>query len=533
MPNPTSPAQNEIQRSLAAIVITDAVGFSRRMSQDEDAALAMINQDLQLISVLCHRFGGSILKTTGDGALMYFISAVQAVSCAIEIQARFSTLSETEPVNQHFVHRIGIHLGDIFFNNGDIMGSAVNITARLEAEAKPGSICMSQVVYEVVKSRLSLEACYAGELSLKNIEEYVSAYHITPEKPEKEKASEVISEMTVPFIVPLNNTLKALSVHPESHRIKKLLLTARQGNEEESETLLAGTSLKRLLEAFTESNSTLCQCQASLTQAANILGQTEEYFAVADIIVKKLQDFYGEYEDIPQLDIFDSSGPKSVSKMEPPRVEPPRIEPPKIEPPRAERTREDVSRSVEPPSIEPHFFERRPVNQPPVSQPPVSQPSVNQPSVNQPSVNQPSVSPPPAEKSAPSLSVRHQSVSLLHVALANRLEQDDNRIQIKKLLYCVCCGQWEKDCDRIESIPMLSIIQELYKQVDSLVVLQQQLKTILTVHELEEPFRAITHKIISECSILYEKKHTDPVNTHGVNKKNIQAHLLKPHFILT
>ena len=170
----------QIQRTLAAIVVTDAVGFSKRMSQDEDRALAVINRDLQLISELCEFFEGQVLKTIGDGVLMYFVSAVQAAACAIEMQKTFAGFAKTGQASDHFTHRVGVHLGDIFFNQQDMMGTGVNIAARLESEAKPGAICMSQVVYEVVKSRLELDVTYIGELSLKNIEEAVAAYHVWP-----------------------------------------------------------------------------------------------------------------------------------------------------------------------------------------------------------------------------------------------------------------------------------------------------------------------------------------------------------------
>ncbi|MGB3292333.1 MAG: hypothetical protein WBB01_04965, partial [Phormidesmis sp.] len=81
-----TPVHPQIQRTLAAIVVTDAVSFSKRMSQDEDRALTMINRDLQLIAELCEFFEGQVLKTVGDGVLMYFVSAVQAAACAVEMQ---------------------------------------------------------------------------------------------------------------------------------------------------------------------------------------------------------------------------------------------------------------------------------------------------------------------------------------------------------------------------------------------------------------------------------------------------------------
>lgn len=169
------PTPSRGQRALAAIIVTDAVGFSARMSTDEEKTLQLIRRDLQLMTDHCQSFEGQVLKSTGDGLLMYFVSAVQAVSCAIAIQKSFISRAEgPDPL----AHRIGIHMGDVFFNNSDVMGNSVNIAARLQTKAQPGGICLSQLVYDLVKTRLSLDADFAGPLKLKNIQEPVSVYHI-------------------------------------------------------------------------------------------------------------------------------------------------------------------------------------------------------------------------------------------------------------------------------------------------------------------------------------------------------------------
>ncbi|MEM9484653.1 MAG: adenylate/guanylate cyclase domain-containing protein, partial [Cyanobacteria bacterium P01_F01_bin.116] len=169
------PTPSRGQRALAAIVVTDAVGFSARMSTDEENTLQLIRRDLELMTRHCQDFEGQVLKSTGDGLLMYFVSAVQAVKCAIAIQTALSSNSEN---TDSLAHRIGIHMGDVFFNNSDVMGNSVNIAARLQNQAQPGGICLSQIVYDLVKSRLTLNADFAGPLKLKNIQEPVSVYHI-------------------------------------------------------------------------------------------------------------------------------------------------------------------------------------------------------------------------------------------------------------------------------------------------------------------------------------------------------------------
>ena len=169
------PTPSRGQRALAAIVVTDAVGFSARMSVDEENTLQLIQSDLELMAEQCQEFEGQVLKSTGDGLLMYFVSAVQAVGCAIAIQkALISKAKGTDSL----AHRIGIHMGDVFFNNSDVMGNSVNIAARLQTQARPGGICLSQLIYDLVKVRLSLNAEFAGPLKLKNIQDPISVYHI-------------------------------------------------------------------------------------------------------------------------------------------------------------------------------------------------------------------------------------------------------------------------------------------------------------------------------------------------------------------
>lgn len=280
-------AHPQVQRSLAAIAITDAVGFSKWMSRDEDTALAIINRDLQLIKSLCAAFEGKILKTTGDGVLMYFISAVQAASCAIEIQKKFATFAQDEQANEHFMHRVGVHLGDIFFNEEDMMGTGINIAARLESEAKPGAICMSQVVYEVVKYRLKLDVVYAGELSLKNIEQSVSAYHVWPPNMQPNKSPAQFNEAIFSLVTPLNKALKVFSSHPERHRIKTLLYAAYQGVWENNSDVLDSVSLKLLVESLTNRSMNLAGCQGSLNATIKTLNQPDSYIQVAKIILEK------------------------------------------------------------------------------------------------------------------------------------------------------------------------------------------------------------------------------------------------------
>nr|WP_277874240.1 protein kinase [Nodosilinea sp. FACHB-131] len=177
-------------------MLTDAVGFSARMSVREELTLSQLQRDQALMEALCEQFEGKVLKSTGDGLLMYFASAVQAVTCGLEIQKelhRINVNAEGEPA---LLHRIGIHLGDVFFSQSDVMGNGVNIAARLQTEAHPSGICISKIVYDVVKSRLDLDTTYAGPLQLKNIQELVPAYHVhaLPRGPNEASPSAITTE---------------------------------------------------------------------------------------------------------------------------------------------------------------------------------------------------------------------------------------------------------------------------------------------------------------------------------------------------
>ncbi|HZP58712.1 MAG TPA: adenylate/guanylate cyclase domain-containing protein [Opitutaceae bacterium] len=175
-------------RTLAAIVFTDVVSFSARMQRDEVKTLALVTRDFAEMRRLCTARGGAVLKTTGDGLLCYFASAVEAVACALEMQRHFASLEKTLPAAEVLQHRIGIHLGDVLVQEQDVMGDGVNIAARLQAEAEPGGICISQTVYDVVKNKLELQATYLGARELKNIAHAVPIYHILLEAQARNQA---------------------------------------------------------------------------------------------------------------------------------------------------------------------------------------------------------------------------------------------------------------------------------------------------------------------------------------------------------
>ncbi|MCL1474916.1 AAA-like domain-containing protein [Argonema antarcticum] len=166
--------------ALAAIVFTDVENFTSKMAADQAHTLALTNRDLQLMTEFCQRFQGRVVADTGDGLFMCFASAVNAVACALEIQKAFFVAAAELPPQDVLKHRIGIHLGDVACVGTQVKGHGVNMAARLQVAAKPGGICISQTVYDVVKNHLPLPGMYKEVRELKGIAESTLVYQIPP-----------------------------------------------------------------------------------------------------------------------------------------------------------------------------------------------------------------------------------------------------------------------------------------------------------------------------------------------------------------
>ena len=171
------------QRALAAIVFTDVVSFTQRMSEDELHTLLLVQRDFQQMETLCQQFDGQVLKHLGDGLLLYFTSAEQAVLCAIAIQQALAATNLHRSLEDTLQHRIGIDLGDVVHRDHDVMGNSVNLAARLQSQAAPGGVCLSQSVYSVVSAHLPIAATYGGEQLIKGLPDPLPIYHIPPPAP--------------------------------------------------------------------------------------------------------------------------------------------------------------------------------------------------------------------------------------------------------------------------------------------------------------------------------------------------------------
>ena len=177
-----------VERRLAAILAADVAGYSRLMGAGEEATLAALKAcRRELIDPKIAEYRGRIVKTTGDGVLVEFPSAVDAVRCAIEIQRAMAARNATIPEDRRVEFRIGINVGDIIIDEGDIYGDGVNIAARVESLASPGEICLADNAYQQIKGKLAFDVSDLGEQHLKNIAQPVRVYGVrldgTPERP--------------------------------------------------------------------------------------------------------------------------------------------------------------------------------------------------------------------------------------------------------------------------------------------------------------------------------------------------------------
>jgi TolB-like protein len=167
-----------VGRRLAAIVAADVAGYSRLMGLDEVGTARTLREHRKVTDALVAKHGGRLVKATGDGVLLEFPSVVDAVECAVAVQAVMAERNEGTSQDRHMLFRIGINLGDILTEGDDTLGDGVNVAARLEGIAEPGDICISSSAYEQVRGKVAVEFADLGEQTLKNIARPIRAYAV-------------------------------------------------------------------------------------------------------------------------------------------------------------------------------------------------------------------------------------------------------------------------------------------------------------------------------------------------------------------
>ncbi|MFP4443663.1 MAG: adenylate/guanylate cyclase domain-containing protein, partial [Spirochaetia bacterium] len=171
---------------LAAIMYTDIVGFSKMMETNEAETLKLMAYHNELVTSLAQKYNGTVIKTVGDAFLVDFNNTVNAVRCGIEIQNRLADSSSSEFVLNL---RIGVHLGDIYFFDNDALGEGINIASRLQSLASPGSICISEDVYNLIANKIDNPIRKKGKTKLKNISREINAYEILTDSSKKDSAA--------------------------------------------------------------------------------------------------------------------------------------------------------------------------------------------------------------------------------------------------------------------------------------------------------------------------------------------------------
>lgn len=166
------------ERRLAAIMFSDICGFSKTMGENEERAIAFASMHRDCIQSGTEIHGGRIIKEMGDGMLVEFSSAVNAVRCAVAVQKGVAKYNRTAVPEEQFHLRIGIHVGDVVVTGDDILGDGVNVASRIEPLAEPGGICISRDIFDLVRNKISIETVHLGAHDLKNISQQISIYKV-------------------------------------------------------------------------------------------------------------------------------------------------------------------------------------------------------------------------------------------------------------------------------------------------------------------------------------------------------------------
>ena len=208
--------QEGFKRKLTSIFSADAVGYSRLMGDDEAATVRTLTSYRNVISSLIKQHNGTVIDSPGDNLLAEFVSVVDAVQCAVDVQKEIKARNDELPENRRMQFRIGINLGDVIQESDRIYGDGVNVAARLEGLCEPGGICISKTAFDHIESKLPLGYEFLGEQTVKNIAKPVGAYRVLMEprvtvagKAKEKKRSSMIK---MPFVAVASGVLLLLIV---------------------------------------------------------------------------------------------------------------------------------------------------------------------------------------------------------------------------------------------------------------------------------------------------------------------------------
>jgi class 3 adenylate cyclase/tetratricopeptide (TPR) repeat protein len=213
-------------RKLAAIMFTDIKGFSKKMGEDEVAAMQVLRTHDAMMKAVVEKHGGVVIKSIGDSFMVDFSSAVNAVKCAIEAQENFWSFNKGKSEFEKIEIRVGIHLGDVITLGNDVYGDGVNIAARIEAITEPTRICISEDVYKQVRNKMQIKVYKMGFIELKNIAYPVEVFELLFESiPELSQPSEGAQNRL--------SQKKAESISKQEEEEAKVVEVARKKADEE------------------------------------------------------------------------------------------------------------------------------------------------------------------------------------------------------------------------------------------------------------------------------------------------------------
>jgi adenylate cyclase len=192
----------KISRRLVAVFAADVEGYSRLMGADEVGTLKGLTERRVILDRLIGDHGGRIANTAGDSVLAEFGSVVDAVQCAVDVQSALAEANSTLPPDRRICFRIGIHIGDVMIRAGDLFGDGVNIAARLQTLANPGTVCISGATYDQVRKVLPVSFTDLGVQQVKNIQEPIRAYQVGAPSETREAAPARVAEAESPPPLP-------------------------------------------------------------------------------------------------------------------------------------------------------------------------------------------------------------------------------------------------------------------------------------------------------------------------------------------
>jgi len=307
--------EGRLPRKLAAILYADVAGYSRLTGEDEDATHRTLSEYLDLIASTIEFHQGQVVHYAGDAVLAKFDAVVDATSAAVAIQNELNSRNADLPTERLVQFRIGVNLGDVIEDRGDIYGDGVNVAARLESLAEPGGICISESVRTAIGKKLKLDYEDMGAQEVKNIEEPVRAYKVVMAAQEKPNPNEVLKpELELPdkpsiAVLPFTN----MSGDPEQEyfsdgitediitalsRISGLLVVARhstmvyKGKAVDAKQIGREQGVRYLLEGSVRKGGDRVRVTAQLIDA------TTGHHQWADRYDRKLDDIFSVQDDI-------------------------------------------------------------------------------------------------------------------------------------------------------------------------------------------------------------------------------------------